>query len=228
MSGDAAIAAQLLVWTSPMFPVGSFTFSHGLEWAIAAGTVCDRAGLEAWLDDLARHGSLWNDLVMIALVWRAATAGDSAEVSRLAELAVALQPSSERHLEATTQGAAFVVAIDAAWANERWSRLVGAIQGDVTLPVALAMASAAHDLPLPATLHAHALGFVSNLTSAAIRLGVIGQTDAQRIIAGLLSTIGASVEHAIDANEDELGTATLFADLASLHHETLTTRLFRS
>ena len=34
---------RLLAWLSPAFPVGGFSYSHGLEWAIEDGTVNDRA-----------------------------------------------------------------------------------------------------------------------------------------------------------------------------------------
>ena len=91
---------------SPAFPTGAFSYSHGLEWAVHAGLVQDRAELAHWLSDLLERGSLWNDAVLLAAAWR----GEAVEV-----LAEAMAGTSERHLEAIEQGAAFIAAVHA-WA----------------------------------------------------------------------------------------------------------------
>ncbi len=101
-------------------------------------------------------------------------------------------------------------------------------EGDVAYPVALGVAAAGHGLALRQTLDAFLLAFVSNIVSAVVRLGPIGQTDGQRIMASLLpkvQAIGAMAEHATLA---DLGGAALRADIASMNHETQYTRLFRS
>ena len=65
MSTDAALY-RLLAWLSPAYPVGAYSYSHGLEWAVEAGLVRDRAGLEAWLATVLRHGGGWQDAVLLA------------------------------------------------------------------------------------------------------------------------------------------------------------------
>ena len=50
-------AARLLTWLSPAFPVGAFSYSHGLEYAVEAGLVNDRATLIAWIEGIMRHGA---------------------------------------------------------------------------------------------------------------------------------------------------------------------------
>jgi len=64
--------------------------------------------------------------------------------------------------------------------------------------------------------------------SAAVRLGPIGQTDAQRILAALMPTIRKTAILASTSTLDDLGSAAFRSDLASLRHETQYTRLFRS
>ena len=92
------------------------------------------------------------------------------------------------------------------------------------------MAIAARDyrLPLPATLEAYGMSFHANLISAAIRLGVTGQFDGQRILAALLPDVRRVARLAENATEDDLGGATFAADIASMKHETQKVRLFRS
>ncbi len=216
----------LQIWLSPSFPVGAFAYSHGLERAVEAGLVADRDDLRGWLADLFARGSIRNDLVLLTAAWRAARSQDWDALGKISELATALQPSAERRLESLSQGGSFVDAIEAAWPVERDSGLIRS--SPVTYPVAVAIAAAAHGIALDATLEAYATAFIGSQTSAAIRLSLIGQTDAQRITAALLPAIAAAARHAETATLDDLGAACLSADLCSMEHETQYTRLFRS
>ena len=218
----------LLVWLSPSFPVGAFAYSHGLEWAVEAGDISNAATCEAWISDLLVHGSGYNDAIIMAAAYRAVTIRDRAALGEVAELAVAMQPSSERHLEAIAQGNAFLTAARAAWEVPSLAFLKSAWDGDVAYPVAVGALSAGHDIPLSTTLDAFLLAFSATLVSAAVRLGPIGQTDAQRILAALMPTIRKTAILASTSTLDDLGSAAFRSDLASLRHETQYTRLFRS
>jgi len=218
----------LIVWLSPAFPVGGFAYSHGLEWAFEVGDVPDAPALLAWVRDLAEHGSLRTDLVLASIAHRATEAGDEAALAEVAELAPALSPSRERRLETVQQGEAFVLAANAAWPCAGLGRLAAAWDGEVAYPVALGVTAAGHGLPSGPVLEALALALASNLVSAAIRLGITGQTDGLRIIAALTSSLREAAAFAHDANLDDLGSCALRSDLASLRHETQYTRLFRS
>lgn len=221
--------ALLQLWLSPAFPVGSFAYSHGLECAAARGWVRDRAGLEAWLADLVRHGALGNDLVLLAHAWRATEAGRWTDLLALAELSAALQPTAERHLEATQQGRSFLDAVNSAWPCAGTARLDRLIAGAfVGHAVAVGTAAAGHGIPLEDTLSAHAVAFVASLVSAAIRLSIVGQAGGQRAIAALLPETEAAARRAARSTLDDLAGAVFLADIASIAHETQYTRLFRS
>jgi urease accessory protein len=224
---DAA-ALPLMVWLSPAFPVGGFAYSHGLEWAVEAGDVRDAATARDWIIDLVEKASGRNDAILLAHAWRAVRDDAADTLAEIAELAVALQPSAERHLEATAQGNAFVAAARSAWAVPALDLLSRAWDGDVAYPVAVGVLAAGHGVPLDATLRAYLTGFSGNLVSAAVRLGPIGQTDGQRIMAALMPVVAAVAREAEAATLDELGGASFRSDIASLRHETQYTRLFRS
>jgi urease accessory protein len=222
----AAFPAELFLWLSPAFPVGGFAFSHGLEKLVEDGIVSDRASLGAWLTDLATSGSLRNDLLLLAEAWRAGQAQDTARLIAVAELAAALQPGAERQLETLTQGRGFGAACTAAW--EVPSLALLAQSNRLAYPIAVGAAAADRNIPLAPTLDAYALGFCSNLMSAAIRLSVIGQFDGQRVLADLLPILKAAALDAASGTLDDLGGACFASDLASLAHETQHVRLFRS
>jgi urease accessory protein len=222
--------ALLQTWFSPAFPIGSFAYSQGLETAAEAGLINDEATLRDWLGDLLRLGSISNDLIVAACAWRAAAAKTWPELEAVIELAGALQPSAERRFEAITQGASFLDAICAAWPCDTLTAALDRCGKDSAIPYAVAagLASAAHGLRLEPTLEALALAFVSSQVSAAIRLGAIGQTAAQRIVAALLPAISEATIRASAATLDDIGSACFSADLLTLEHETQYTRLFRT
>ena len=213
-----------MIWLSPSFPVGAFAYSHGLEFAAERGWVRDRATLEAWLADLATAGSLRTDLILAGVAWQAVTASDTARLIEANDVAIALQPSAERHLESVTQGASFLAAMRTAWPTPA----LDALDGDVAYPVAVGAACAGHATTRDAMAMAYALAFTQGLVSAAIRLSLIGQTDGQRIVALLLDTLATAADATCAFTLDDLGSASVRSDLASLAHETQYTRLFRS
>lgn len=221
-------ALPLFVWLSPAFPVGAFAYSHGLEWAVEAGDVSDAQSAENWIADCLLHGAGRNDAILLKCAFDAARTQDASSLREIAELAVALQPSEERRLEATGQGNAFITAIKAAWWTDTLDLLKMAWHGDVAYPVALGVAAAGHGLGLRQTLDAFLLAFVSNIVSSVVRLGPIGQTDGQKIMASLLPSIQSVGAMAEQAHLADLGGSALRADIASMKHETQYTRLFRS
>ena len=213
----------LFAWLSPAFPVGAFAYSHGLEAAVESGDISDDATCAAWIDDLVAAGSIRADCVLLAAAWAAA---DPRPVNALA---LALAPSQERRLETSAQGTAFLVAVAAAWPAPAIETFVSELkEGDAAYPVAVGVAAAAHDLPLRDTLAAFALAAVSNLVSAVLRLGPIGQSDAQAIIAACCPALEKLAAWAETSTLTDLGTATWRADIASMRHETQYSRLFRS
>ncbi len=217
----------LLLWLSPAFPVGSFAYSHGLEWAAEAGDVVDAATLEEWLGDLLRFGAPRSDAVLFACAFRAARSADWTEVEAINALAVALAGSAERRLETCAQGSAFLSAMRAAWACPALARLPAAGE-PVAYPVAVGVAAAGHALGLEPSLQAFALSLLANLVSAAARLGTIGQTDGQKTLAALLPDVRRLALEASGAGLDDLGTCAFRSDIAAMRHETQYSRLFRS
>ena len=218
-------ALPLLIWFSPAFPVGTFAYSHGLEWAVESGAVKDAASLRDWLSALLQHGGARNDAIIFAHAWRAAEGADAAALAEINSLALALAGARERLLETASQGNAFVTAARAAWPC---AALYGLPSGDIAYPVAAACTAAGHGLALDAALPAFILGFTANLVFAAVRLGPIGQTDGQRVIAVLLPQVRALAVEAEAADLDDLGGCAFIADIAAMQHETQYSRLFRS
>ena len=217
----------LLAWFSPSFPIGAFAFSHGLEWAHECGAVSGRSALETWIGDILEYGSGRQDAILISESWRADQDGYRA----LVELGAALQPSRERYLEASVQGQAFLQMIRTAYPASALEGVAADLDSSLsrlTLPVAVGLCAAIHRVSLTPLLTAYLGGFVANLCSAAVRLGIVGQTDGQRVIAALHPVVLRMAAETQTLTLDDLGNAALRSDLFSLQHETQYSRLFRS
>jgi urease accessory protein len=222
---DDGALYRLMSWLSPAYPVGAFSYSHGIEWAVEAGDIAGAESLEAWLADLLRYGSGRNDAILFTVAWRAVTDGDRAALAEAAEWGTALAGSKERRLETLAQGTAFVRATADVWSDE----ILGAFDNAETpYPVAVAAAAASAAIPLRPALHATLHAFAANLISAGVRLIPLGQTDGLRVLAALEPVIAAALDETEAAMLDDLGGATIRADIASMRHETQYTRLFRS
>ncbi|MGE3160360.1 MAG: urease accessory protein UreF [Hyphomicrobiaceae bacterium] len=214
-----------MIWLSPAFPVGAFAYSHGLELAVERAWVRNGAGIDEWLSDLVSHGSLRNDLILFAEAWRAATHEDGKRLQAVNDIAIAMQPSSERLLETAAQGGAFVAAMQSSWPVSIYGQLN---TRDIAYPVAVGAAIGAHGLELTSALLAYAIAFTQNLVSACIRLSLFGQSEGQRILAAVLPRLQRGAFEAAGLALDDLGSSTPRSDIASMLHETQYTRLFRS
>ena len=201
-------------WLSPGFPVGAFAYSHGLEWAIAAGEVTDAAGLGVWIADVLRFGSGRADAILLAHALR-----PGADLAALAERALALAASAERARETCEQGAAFVAATNA---------LTGVVRPDLPYPVAVGAAAAGLGLAPRLVLALYLQAFAANLVAAGVRFVPLGQTEGQGVLAGLRPVVEAVAAEATEAPLAAIGTAAFGADLAAMRHETMDVRIFRT
>ncbi|RUM23066.1 urease accessory protein UreF [Rhizobium vallis] len=223
MTGDLELQAllRLTAWLSPAFPIGGFAYSGGLERAVADELVTDASSLAAWIGTLIGHGSAWNDAVLLAESHK--RHADSAHLAEIAALAEALAGSRERHQETMLLGEAFVAAARA-WPDSVFERL----PQKAAYPVAVGAVTGAHAIAPEKALAAFLHAYASQAVSAGIRLGVAGQKDGVAVLAGLEAIIAEIARQATTSTLDDLGSATVQADIASLRHETQATRLFRS
>jgi urease accessory protein len=210
---------HLMTWLSPAYPVGAFSYSHGIEYGVEVGLITDRASLQDWIEDCVQFGAGRNDAILLAHAWHSET---HEERAALVELAQALQPAAERLLESQAQGAAFQIITATVWPAE------GVTDAPMPYPVAFGIAARAHNVALAPALQAFLWAYVGNLVSAGVRLVPLGQTDGQRIQAALMEIVAHVAREAETATLDDIGGCAICADIAAMQHETQHVRLFRS
>jgi urease accessory protein len=224
MTTDQRQLLRLQSWLSPAFPIGAFSYSHGLEFAVEANLVHDRESLVDWLDCDLRHGSGHNEAVFLAT----ALAADDDAFVEIAELASASFGTGELALEGLSQGEAFLQTVQRVWPHPDLAAMAQSLTARPSLAIAVAMACRAHGIDPAITLRLFLQAWIANLINAAVRLVPLGQTDGQLAQAALEGAVLATAENAASATIEDLGSAAIMVDWASMQHETQYTRLFRS
>ncbi|MFL2812605.1 MAG: urease accessory protein UreF [Paracoccaceae bacterium] len=206
---------KVMAWLSPSFPLGAFAYSHGLEFEISEGYVSTSKELYEWLKDILRFGSVWNDLVLFCNSYKT----DVDSLNELSDIAKAFAQSKERYYETIEMGNAF-------------SKIISSIEGvylkGMPLPIIMGYIAKIENVSLSYILPLYAHSFISNLISVSIRLLPLGQTDAQKLLFSLFPIIDDVAKEALKSNIGDMRNKCVLADLASMKHETLKVRLFKS
>ena len=218
-------------WLSPAFPIGSYSYSHGIEWAVEAAHVNDRESLVDWLEADLCYGSGRNEAIFFTEAWRCMAEDDRVKLFEVAELAAAFRGTSEFALESSQQAASCLTTLRQVWPDRvlDWlSEMLRERHVPPSLAIVLGVHSARQGVAASLALPAFLQSFTSNLVTAAVRLIPLGQTDGHLAIANLEEAVLAASAQVIETTIDGLGSAAFMLDLASMAHETQYTRLFRS
>jgi urease accessory protein len=222
---------RLQSWLSPTFPIGAYSYSHGIEWAVEVGQIHDRKTLVDWLEADLTHGSGRNEAIFFSEASRGAIDHDRAKLLEVAELAAVFRGTSEFALESSQQASSCLATLRKVWPDSvlDWlSEILRERDVPPALAVVLGVRSARQNIPISLALPAFLHGYLANLVTAGVRLIPLGQTDGQLAMAALERSVLAASTQAETATLEELGSAAFLVDLASMAHETQYTRLFRS
>ncbi len=237
--------ARLLRLASPALPVGAFSYSQGLEWAVESGTVRDEASAQQWIGSLLAGNMARFELPMLAGfygVWRESAGSNSeaadskaanmaaaaAEAARLNEDYLASRETAELRAESVQMGRALrTVLVSDGELDDAVLQHIEAIES-LTFPNSFAFAAAHWNVELTDTLTGYVWSWLENQMTAAIKLVPLGQSAGQRMLMRLTSACVNAVETALSLpNAHWSNFSPLFA-IACSRHETQYTRLFRS
>ena len=209
-----AVLLRLTHWLSPVFPIGGYAYSGGLETAISQGWVSSEETLQSWLDALVARGSGRTDAILIASAMR-----DDADLFDLAQWARALASSAERWQETWEQGTAFQRALEATGEG------VGAAY---PLPVALGAAARKLSADPGRVIALYLPALVANLATGAVRHIPLGQGEGSRVITELGTRVLETASEVLHLGPEDAVTSTFGADIAQMRHETQEIRIFRT
>ena len=202
----------LQAWFSPAFPIGAYSYSHGLETAIQDGLITNEVSLESYISTLLLYGSGRNDGLFIKAAY---------EVEKEANaLCLALCTSKERWQETTELGQAFSRVANTSYQTD--------LPDGLAYPVAVGQAARTMDLDLTLTLQSYLQAFAANLISVGVRAIPIGQQAGQHCLVRLYPVIEEVIMQAAEASLAEVGSAALLSDLMAMKHEHSVPRIYRT
>ncbi|QNM96352.1 urease accessory protein UreF [Chitinimonas koreensis] len=227
MAASALALGQLLRLASPALPVGAYSYSQGLEWAIEAGTVRDAATAERWIADLLQLGLAHYELPLLAALQGAWQAGDAAAAQRLNDDWLASRETAELRAETLQMGYSMARLLEGlpdlpAAARERAAQL-----RRPCWPALYALAAAAWGLDGEAARGAYLWSWLENQVMVLMKALPLGQAAGQQLLSRLLPLL-AEAAAAAPADEDDWHNLAPGFALAACLHETQYSRLFRS
>ncbi|MGF1547985.1 MAG: urease accessory protein UreF [Thiotrichales bacterium] len=222
----AALARlRLLHLVSPSLPTGAFAYSQGLEWTVECGWVATEAALGDWLSAQLQGTLSHLDLPVLQRMQRACARADLATLEYWVDYLVAGRETAELRAEEQQRGRALtqLLAALALEPDARWAPMVARSQ-----LAGFAYAANIWAIPQPEAMTGYAWSWLENQVLAGVKLIPLGQSAGQRVLLELAAAIPAMVAYAAALEDDDLGGSAPAATLASCHHETQYTRLFRS
>ncbi len=221
----------LLQLTSGAFPTGAFSHSYGLETFVQAGRVRDPATFCEWFDVHLSYSAGPTDGAAVALVQRAASAGDWGAVVRVDRLLTALKLAPEVQAASTSTGQAALRAAREVFpgpALGHYATLLAERRARGNAAAVFGCIAADLKLPPSVSVLAYLWGVASALTAVATRLVPLGGIAAQRVLRELQPRIRAAAIRAEARQEHELGGSALAQEIAALRHARLYSRLYIS
>jgi urease accessory protein len=217
---------KLMQLVSPALPVGAYSYSEGLETLVQQGAIADADALIPWLHHELTFGLVRVDGVLLAQAHRAATTEDWSTVAWVNQQSSALRDSEEMRQQSWTMGRALVRM--ATQLDPDLAPSLVAAGNPCNFAVAFALLAARWDIDAPTTVLGYLHSWATNLITAAVKLVPLGQTVGQQILLGLGPVLEATAQSCVTQDPEDITLSSWGTSLASMNHETLYTRLFRS
>lgn len=226
MIDSATHLLKLLQLASPALPVGAFSYSEGLETLVHQGQITGVADLTQWLTQELQYGAMHLEAVVLAQAYRCMTAQDWAGLSRWNCWLSALRETEELRQQSWQMGRSLV-------------RLGLALEPELTeafsvcgescnFAIAFAVMAAYWQIDLQSTTLGYLHSWSTNSINAGVKLIPLGQTQGQLVLLQLYPTLAQVTERVMSSTAEDLYCCSWGLAIASMSHETLYSRLFRS
>lgn len=221
--------ARLLHLASPALPVGAFSYSQGLEWAVECGTVKNEAQAQQWIRDALHFALARCEAPALIGLMRAWASGNAAEVQRLNGEFIATRETAELRAETLQMGYSLARLLRDLPEMPDTIRDTHAQMREIAFPTPWAAAAAHWQLTEADAATTYLWAWLENQVMAAVKLVPLGQTAGQRMLMALSPDLPTLADEAIRrADSQDWENFTPGMTLASCLHETQYTRLFRS
>lgn len=216
---------RLFQLISPSLPVGGFTYSQGLEWAIEAQWVTDTNSLKDWLQGVLAASVATLELPILIRLLNAFNNTDEANLMRWTQWLIASRETMELRKEEQQRGAALAKLLPNLGVEipQHLATTVASCQ-----LTGIALAASQWNIDCQQLCRGYSWSWLENNVVAGVKLIPLGQTHGQQIMLELAEDIPAAVLRAEQIKDADIRSSTPAMAIASSRHETQYTRLFRS
>jgi len=229
MRADHTLAlTRLLRLASPALPVGAYSYSQGLETAVARGWVSDEASIGEWISEVLTFNLAGFEAPLLCRLHAAWCSDDLAAVAHWNERFLAGRETAEFRSESCQMGYSLRALFESTgeFPIVRLERLRAV--ASTSFPAVFAFAAAEWNIEPPATLSGYLFAWAENQVNAAMKTMRIGHVGAQRILAQVSSQLPALVGQALGLDESGFSNFTPALAIGSCLHEVQDSRMFRS
>lgn len=223
---DPQALLKLLQLASPALPVGAFSYSEGLETLVEQSILSTPADLEHWLTLELEQGAVRLEAAVVLRVHQAFAAGNAADLQRWNYWLSAIRETEELRLQSWQMGRALVRMLEQI--EPELQKTLAALGTPCNFAVAFGLTAAHWQIEAEASVLGYLQSWATNWVNAAVKLVPLGQTAGQQLLLTLYPTLAAATQAVFRLTDDQLESSGWGLGLASMQHETLYTRLFRS
>jgi urease accessory protein len=226
MTQDAFACLRLLQLASPALPVGAYSYSEGLESLVDRGVIHDLSSLQHWLEQELHYGTIRIEAAVMVRAYAAVQQDDDQLLHDWNEWVSAFRETEELRLQSWQMGRSLLkLLLDT---HQLAPQVVDPFSGDCNFAIAFALAAYHWQIELAETVLGYLYSWANNLISAGVKLIPLGQTAGQQLLLNLTPTLSSITDEILTLTEDQLYSCGWGLALASMAHETLYSRLFRS
>ncbi|CAA9890191.1 Urease accessory protein UreF [Candidatus Methylobacter favarea] len=215
---------RLLQLASPSLPVGAYSYSQGLEWAVEDGLVTDEITVQRWISASLRQATAKLDGPILVRMHEGWQAGNLKSVRYWNDFILACRETRELQAEDQHLGMALGKVLEGLEID--WTRRWGMAECSFAAPYSLAAVE--WRLSIDMMLSGYLWGRLENQVLTAMKLMPLGQRAGQRMLFELAKPIPAYIEKIVRLQDHEIGGSLPLLAIASSRHETQYSRLFRS
>jgi urease accessory protein len=226
---DKLSGLRLLQLISPNLPIGAFTYSQGMEWAVECGWVTKKEEARNWLQSVLHDSLQYLELPVLRHLYQAAARANGSDFDYWSRWLYASRETLELRNEERQRARAMRSLLTNLPGGQDWPELKDWQESLLTSQLAgFALAAQRWDVPLNTLLQGYTWSWLDNAVAVAIKLVPLGQTDGQCLLYELSAEIGILVERSVSVEDDMIGASSPALAIASSSHETQYSRLFRS
>ncbi|MCX7593390.1 MAG: urease accessory protein UreF [Fischerella sp.] len=216
----------LLQLASPTLPVGGYSYSEGLETLVEDGAIADFENLKHWLEMELRYGAIRLETAVMVRAYKSVLVGDLQALSAWNSWLSAVRETEELRNSSLGMGRSLVKLL--VELQPQIAPIANAVGNSCNYAIAFGIAAAYWQINIQAAVLGYLHSWASNLITAGVKLIPLGQTSGQQLLLEIQPLLSTTSVQILSLEDDDLSCCSWGLSLASMRHETLYTRLFRS